>query len=200
MRSEGMRIGHAGLSLLLMTLGVATSGCFHARTKTVADSPPLEMPPPPPRVVETVDATPPPPPLPLVQEPEHQPVLPPPRPATRAEAPPQAKPETPKVEPPLVVEPPRVTDEAQKPPTPLQMTPAGAEREVERAIHAAIAHANADLKRVNVRALNVDARTQYDTAKRFIEQAEDAMKKRNLVFAQSLAEKAQGLAAQLAGR
>jgi hypothetical protein len=194
-----MRIGHAGLSLLL-SLGVAGAGCFHRSAKTVGDSPPLEMPPPPARVIETVEATPPPPPLPLVEEPAHQPVRPPPRPATRADAPPQPRPDPPKVEPPAVVEPPKVTEETSKPPTTLQTTPAGAERDVERAIRGAIAHANADLKRVNVRALNADARTQYDTAKRFIEQAEDAMKKRNLVFAQNLAEKAQGLAAQLAGR
>jgi hypothetical protein len=192
-----MRIGHAGCSLLLFSLGATTAGCFHASAKTVSDGPPLEMPSPPPRVVEIVEATPLPQPFPLVQEPAHQPVRPPPR----AEAPPPPRPEPPKPEPPaLVVEPPKVADETSKPPTTLQMTRAGAERDVERAIRAAITRATADLKRVNTHALNADARTQYDTARRFIEQAEDALKKRNLVVALGLADKAQGLAAQLAPR
>ena len=191
-----MRIGHAGWSLLTLSLGVAAAGCFHASAKTVGDAPPLEMPSPPPRVVEVVEATPLPQPFPLVEEPAHQPVRPPPR----AEAPPPPRPEPPKPEPPAaVVEPPKVADEA-KPPKTLQMTRAGAERDVERAIRGAIARATADLKRVNTHALNADARTQYETAKRFIEQAEDALKKRNLVVAQGLADKAQSLAVQLAPR
>ena len=59
--------------------------------------------------------------------------------------------------------------------------------------------ATADLNRVDYRALNADARTQYDTAKRFIRQAEDAVRAKNLVFAKNLADKAAALAAQLAG-
>jgi hypothetical protein len=192
-----MRIGHAGWSLLLMAFAAGAAGCAHARAKTVSGAPPLEMPPPPPRVVETVEATPPPPPFPLVEEPAHQPVLPPARPVTRAEAPP--KPEPPKVEQ-LPVEPPKVAEEPKAPPPTLQKTPAGAERDVERAIRGVITRAATALKRVDYRALNTDARTQYDTAKRFIEQAEDALKKRNLEFARNLADKALGLAAQLAGR
>jgi hypothetical protein len=191
-----MRIGHAGRSLLLLSIGAATAGCFHASAKTVGDAPPLEMPSPPPRVVEVVEATPLPQPFPLVEEPAHQPVRPPPR----AEAPPPPRPEPPRPEPPAtVVEPPKVADEA-KPPKTLEMTRAGAERDVERAIRGAIARATADLKRVNTHALNADARTQYETARRFIEQAEDALKKRNLVVAQGLADKAQSLAVQLAPR
>jgi hypothetical protein len=195
-----MRTGHAGLSLLLISLGAATAGCFHASAKTVGGSPPLEMPPPPPRVVETVEAPAPPPPLTLVEEPAREPVRPPPArvPAPRAEAPP-SRPEPPKTEPQPPVDPPKVTDEAPKP-SALQTTPAGTEGNVERAIREVISRASADLKRVNVRALNAEARTQFDTAKRFIEQAEAALKKRNLEFARYLADKAQGLAAQLSGR
>jgi hypothetical protein len=193
-----MRIGDAGLWLLLISSGAVTAGCFHASPKTVSASPPLEMPPPPERVVETVEAPPPLPPLPLVEEPARQPVrLPPARlPAPRVEAPPPPKPEPPKVEPPA--DPPKVTDEAPKPPT-LQTAPTGTEGDVERRIRDVISRANASLKRVNLRALNPEARTQFDTAKRFIEQAEAALKKRNLEFARNLADKAQGLAAQLAG-
>jgi uncharacterized protein (DUF885 family) len=87
-----------------------------------------------------------------------------------------------------------------RPPTTLQTTPPTAEGEVERLIRASIAKANADLNRVDYRALNNDARNQYDTAKRFIRQADDAMRAKNLVFAKSVADKAAALAAQLAGR
>jgi hypothetical protein len=63
-----------------------------------------------------------------------------------------------------------------------------------------IARASADLSRIDYRALNEDARTQYDTAKRFVTQAEDALRTRNLVFARNLADKAAALAAQLVAR
>jgi len=53
---------------------------------------------------------------------------------------------------------------------------------------------------VDYRALNADARTQYDTAKRFVTQADDAIRTKNLVYAKSIAEKAATIAAQLAGR
>jgi hypothetical protein len=53
---------------------------------------------------------------------------------------------------------------------------------------------------VDYRALNADARIQYDQAKRFVRQADDAIRTKNLVFAKNLAEKAATIAAQLAGR
>jgi hypothetical protein len=108
--------------------------------------------------------------------------------------------EPPKVEPPPVVEPPKPAEEPPKPPANLQTTPAQAEGEVERTIRASLTRANADLNRIDYRVLNADARTQYDTAKRFIRQADDALKTKNLVFAKNLADKAAALAAQLGGR
>ena len=60
--------------------------------------------------------------------------------------------------------------------------------------------ATAELSRIDYRALNPDARTQYDTAKRFIRQADDAIRSKNLVFAKSFADKAATIAAQLGGR
>jgi uncharacterized protein (DUF885 family) len=71
---------------------------------------------------------------------------------------------------------------------------------MERGIRASLTRARADLGRIDYRALNADARTQYDTAKRFIRQADDAIRSKNLVFAKSLADKAAALAAQLGGR
>jgi hypothetical protein len=175
------------------------SGCLRTSAKTVVDTPPLEMPAPPPRVIETVEVTPP-PPLALPEEPPRQPVqlptppAPPARPAPRAGAP--ARPEPPaKVE--LPAEP-RVADEVPRPAPTLQTTPAVADVEVVRGIRVTINSAAADLKRVNYGALNRDGRTQYDTSKRFIAQAEDALTKRNLALARTLADKALAVAVQLA--
>ena len=74
------------------------------------------------------------------------------------------------------------------------------EGEVERSIRASLQRASADLYRIDYRALNADARTQYDTAKRWVRQADEAIRAKNLVFAKSIAEKAATIAAQLAGR
>jgi hypothetical protein len=177
---------------------VTLSGCFGASAKSVVDSPRLEMPPPPPRLVETIE-----PvvqePVTLVEEPAHQPVRPPARQATRPET---ARPEPPKTDGTRTdapLEAPKTEDPSK--PT-LQTTPTVAEVEVERTIRGVIVRANADLGRVNYRALSTDGRTQYDSAIRFIQQAEEALepRTRNLVFARNLADKALALAAQLAGR
>ena len=96
------------------------------------------------------------------------------------------------------VEPSKPADEPVKPPPTLQTTPAAAEGEVERAIRATLARATSNLNRINVRGLNADAQTQYNTAKRFVTQAEEAIRAKNLVFARSVADKAAALAAQLA--
>jgi hypothetical protein len=53
---------------------------------------------------------------------------------------------------------------------------------------------------VDYRALNADARNQYDTAKRWVQLADENIRTKNLVFAKSIAEKAATIAAQLAGR
>ena len=74
------------------------------------------------------------------------------------------------------------------------------EAEVERRIRASLGQAVNDLNRIAYQTLDTDARLQHDTARRFISQAEDAIRARNLVFAASLADKAALLAAQLAGR
>ena len=75
-------------------------------------------------------------------------------------------------------EPPRPAEEPPKttPPTTLQTTPTQREGEVQRRIRILVAQAQNDLNRVNYQALNADARNQYDTAKRFATQAEDALR------------------------
>jgi hypothetical protein len=113
--------------------------------------------------------------------------------------PPRPEPSRPE-SPPSIEETPKPLEEAKPPATTLQTTPANAEGEVERNIIATIAKANSDLSHIDYRALNADARDQYDTAKSFLRQAESAVHAKNLVFAKSLADKAAALAVQLGGR
>ena len=179
--------------LWLLLLVLTAPGCVRARAKTLPTGPPLDVPAPPPRVVLPLEAAaePPPaqPPVPAPEEPRRTPAPARPRPAPVAPA-----------------EPPRVAEEPPRPAatppatTTLQTTPAAEQGEVERAIRATMTRASADLNRIDYRALNKDARTQYDTAKRFIQQAEDAIRMKNLPFAKNLADKAAVLATQLSPR
>ncbi|HMF98300.1 MAG TPA: hypothetical protein VKE96_28565 [Vicinamibacterales bacterium] len=195
---------HFCLSALLpfcLASACALSACTRAQAKVTPDQP-LDVPPPPPREVEVNDSEPP-PPVSLIAEPARntpqrtRPATTPREPQrTEPPKPDAAKPEAPPPEPPKPAEDLRPA----APPTTLQTTPANAEGELERTIRASLTRANADLNRIDYRALNSEARTQYDTAKRFIAQAEAGLHEKNLQFAKSVADKAATIAAQLAGR
>lgn len=184
--------------VLLAGAAVAASlsaGCTRAQAKATLEPPPLNVPMPPPRVVEpaVVEAAAPPPP-------EQEPVadVTPPRPATppptRVARPPETKPTEP-VE--TAVKP----EDAPRPATPpLQTLPSKQESQEEEKIRTALRAANDNLGKVEPRSLGTNARNQYEIAKGLIKQAEDALKAKNLVFARSLADRAATLAAQLAPR
>ena len=57
-----------------------------------------------------------------------------------------------------------------------------------------------DLSHVDYVALSADAKAQYDTAKRFMVLADQAIKDRNFVFARTLADKAAVIAGVLSNR
>ncbi len=181
-------------------LALALTGCTRTHAKTSPQSPPLDVPEPPPRAVEPVD-TEAPTPIPLQQEPARnappRPRQPPPREQPHTE-PPKNEPQKPEAAQPEAPKP----EEAPKPnpSTTLQTMPSNAEGDAERAIRATLQRATSDLNHVDYRALNSDARNQYDTAKRMMRQADDAVRTKNLVFAKNLADKAAALAAQLSGR
>jgi hypothetical protein len=63
-----------------------------------------------------------------------------------------------------------------------------------------LTHAARDLNRVDYGALSADAKAQYDTAKRFMVLADQAIKARNFVFARTLADKAGVIAGVLSNR
>lgn len=124
-----------------------------------------------------------PPPRVVVSEPPS--VEPPPPVAARSPArPPVSEPEAKPAEPPRTLRP----------------GPSTADATEERRVRDLLARAARDLARIDYRTLSSGGRTQYDQSKRFSDQAETAIKARNLVFAQTLAEKAATLAAGLSGR
>jgi hypothetical protein len=180
---------------LLAALGLSGSGCRRLQARTTPEPPALDVPAPPPRPVEVAEGEVLPPGA-LVEE--QLPNIPArPRPPAAQQSRPGGKPE-PKAEA-VVAEPapelPRVP-----PATTLQTAPASQEAEFEKTIRDLLARAASNLGRVDYQRLNSDARSQYDQAKRFSTQAEEALGNKNLLFAHNLADKADTLAAQLAGR
>lgn len=178
---------------------VAAAGCAKARANIKPEPLSLEVPAPPPRVIVPPDLDPE-PAQPPVSEPEPQQE----KPARRPSQPrPDGKAGPARTEKKVEVPPPPVAEAVHPVPPPtatLHQALPGAPTEVERQVRDQLAQATGDLRRVDYLALNADAKSQYDTAKRFIEQAEQALKEKNLVFAAKVAEKAAGLAASLVGR
>jgi hypothetical protein len=172
------------LFLLLVLAAVGACGKVQARTEPVlpAPEPPaLETPIPPRHVIIPVEIE----PFAAAPAPAEEPPAPPPvrvtpRPAPRAEAAP------PQPEPAAEPDAPRRTLQT---PTNVGGT--------EQKIVAQMARATQDLGRIDYRALSAEGRAQYDIAKRFNQQAEEALKARNLPFAAQLADKAASLAALL---
>jgi len=191
-RMVAMRFWPAAV-VVVMFAALLVSGCARAHAKAVPELPdaPLNVPAPPPRDIE-LPAEPQVPPVPAPEPPR---ATPPPRPRP---APPREPPKAePKPEPPP--EPPKTEEPPRNPPT-LQTTPTTAEGELERTVKATISRAANELNQIDYRRLNADARTQYDTAKRFIKYADDAVRAKNLLFAKNLADKAATIAAQLRTR
>ena len=71
------------------------------------------------------------------------------------------------------------------------------DEQADRQVRSVMSRAQAALQNVDYRTLSAAARQQYDTAKRFIAQADSALTIRNYVFARNLADKADTLARQL---
>jgi hypothetical protein len=168
--------------------------CAKARAATVPDGPPLAVPEAPPRVVAPVEPA---PPIAAAPAPAENP------PAAAAPARPVARPPAArtgseaesKPTPPVTA----VTPPAPEPPRDLRTAPAAGSAS-ERTVRGMLTRANRDLARVDYGKLSTDGRVQYEQAKRFSQQADEALKERNLVFAATLADKAATLAAELLQR
>jgi hypothetical protein len=164
--------------------------------------PPLEVPVPPPRVLAPVvpPAAPAPEPAPVPETPP-APRPRPPRPTGQSgEARPDAAKPDGATEAPAA---PAQAGETSRPvePTSGLRTPQNAnDVEAERRIRDVLGRAGRSLEAINRAVLSADARAQFDTARRFIDQASGALKARNYMFAAYLADKADTLARGLAGR
>lgn len=170
----------------VLALGLSAGACAKAQAK-VAEGPPLNIPLPPERVIVAMED-----PAPVVaEEPAPAPPAVAAKPAPAPPPKPVVKPE-PKPEPPVAVADP-------KPAEPRTLKPGDAAMS-EKAIRDRVASASRDLARIDYRRLSSPRRSQYDQSKRFVEQAEQAIREQNLVFAATLADKAAVLAAELAGR
>lgn len=178
----------SGLARLLaaVVLALGVSACARPQARTQPELPPLDVPPVPARTIA------PPPPAdtlpPAAQEPDpsaRKPARPRP-PQTKTDPPPQPPPVQPPIPPPVAGL--------------LQTTSPASQAEVVKTIRDLLARAERDLKNVGYAGLSADGRAQYDTARRFASQAEQALKDKNFVFALTLADKAATLARSLLRR
>jgi hypothetical protein len=165
-------------------------GCAKARAETVPDGPPLATPQPPSRVFAPIEEE------PLVSSPVAEapaataPRVPPVTQPTRRTPAPEPEKPAPTPAPTPSVEAPRVLSAASTP----------ADREAEGRITEMLRTALRDLSRVDYRGLTRGGREQYDQAKGFTEEADKALKERNFIYAQTAADKAARIAAELLGR
>ena len=192
---------HPGVTVAaVLVCSMTAGGCSRLSARSApVPPPPLDVPAPPPRVVEAL-GTDSPSPGTLVDAPESS-APSTRRPPPRVEAP---KPEPKPVEPPpapVTEVPPPV--EPAKPATTLQTTPPEREAALEREIREKLEVAARTLNGIDYRKkLSRSEQQQYDQAKSFLARAEEALRgpSKNLVFARQLAENAEKMAAQLAGR
>jgi len=178
-----------------LTLAVAgANACAKAKPVTVADGPPLAMPAPPNRVFAPPEE-----PIPVQTPPPEIADTEPPKPAPRPPA--QRRPPTPPAEAarPEPEPPPAPAAPAPEPARELRAASPAADAAAERQVRDLLLRASRALMKVDYRKLSNEGRSQYDQAKRFAEQADEALKERNFVFASTLADKAAVLASQLGG-
>jgi hypothetical protein len=174
-----------GIALLaLLTL---SSGCATLQARRAVEQAPLDVPPVPPRVI-----------VPEIDEVEPEPSIDPN--ASNRQSAPRTDPAPKPADPPKpgTVEPPKPADPPRPEEAPRVRTPQMAnDDQAERTVRSVMARAQGTLNNVNYQLLSNPARQQYDTARRFLAQADNALKIRNYIFARNLADKAETLARQL---
>lgn len=187
--------------LLILLLTPVVASCATTRAQAPADRPPLDVPAAPPRIIEPMPA----PPQhaaiePVEDLPDPPPATPPrsraPRDTSARDAPkPDAKPAETAPEP---AAPPSPLPAAPVPPLSTPGTADGSE--ALRQVRQVIDRATKALSSVDYRVINKELRAQYDNAKLFMQQAEEAIKQSNFVYAKVLADKADRIAKELQGR
>jgi hypothetical protein len=170
----------------------SAAGCAKARAATVPDGPPLAMPLPPPRVFAPVGEE-----EPLAAEPAVPESPPAEAPQVQQRRTPRRPPNPPEPEKAEPVPQPAAAPEPQRE---LRAASTPADAEADKKIRALLLVASRNLGNVDYQRLSVEGKEQYDQAKSFGEQAGEALMQRNYIFAETLADKAAKLAAELLGR
>ena len=184
-------------AVVVAALSLTATGCTR---KVIAAAPPpvpLAVPSVPPRIVGPV----------VVPEERPQPVAEAPAvPAQRPPARPPRRPPDPAAEA-AVEDPQRARAEGAEPaaapaaPAPLLRTRETAnDVEAARKVQEVLRRAEQNLAKINYSGLSANGRKDADTARRFITQAGDALERRSLTFALSMAEKAEALSTALVNR
>ncbi len=192
-----------GRALLIAAFAATLAGgCAKAQARSEPELPALDVPPAPPRIIAPLESQ----PLPRAAMPVGDET--PSQPRTQRARPPRAEArpgDATRLEPTRTSETPVEAVRAETAETPGAAAPLltvqpGGDGALERTIRDTLARATSDLGRVDYGGLGSEAKAQYDTAKRFVEQGQDALKSKNYVFAANLADKAAVLAAVLLGR
>ena len=172
---------------VVVALALAASACASAQARSEPGGPALAPPVPPPHAIVPVE---------IVEEPAAPPAVSSPAPAPVGRSPRRSlpKPERPPEKPDPAAVPAQPV--APAPPPPLQIT--ANVKEVSETIRKRMDTASGVLDRIDYPGLSAERKAQFDSARRFIEQADEALKVMNLVFAEQLADKAATLAAALA--
>jgi hypothetical protein len=188
--------------LLLLALLVPAAACASARAQTPpVELPPMAVPPVPPRVIESAPPAEPQPLEPVAEIPITPANPPRARPPQRdpnkgsnsTDPKTEAKPDTP-------ADPTTGQTPATQPVPPLRPQGSAEGPEMARQVRETIDRANKMLDSIDVRSLSPERKVNYDTARDFIKQAEDAITQDKLVFAKNLADRAEQVARQLGGK
>jgi hypothetical protein len=182
------------LACCLLTSAAFVAGCASKRAPTAPDGPPLAMSEPPPRVFVPLEDDEPIASAPTVATetattPAPKPV-PQNRPTPRRPTPAEAE----RTEQPAAQAAPAPVAEA---PRELRVASAPADADAERKIGDLLRRANTSLNNVYYQGLSIGKKEIYDLAKASIKDGEQALKERNFIYAETLADKAVKLAADL---
>ena len=181
---------------LTVLVGAASAACASATAKAAPERPPLEVPAPPPRVVEP-SPQPPTPPEPVPELPPQQPASsrPPRQTAARDTAKPDPKQDTATTTDTAAPAPPPVA------PAPQLRQPGAADpSEAAKQVQSLIDHATKSLGSVNTKGFNKASRAVYENARGLLLQAQEALKKSDFDNAKKLAEKVESTARELGGK
>jgi outer membrane biosynthesis protein TonB len=170
------------------------AGCGKKHVQTVADGPALAMPAPPSRVFAPIEDE---EPLASAAAPVSTET-----PSPRATPPTRPTPRRQTAEPERTEQAPSAPAVAPTPEPPRELRPASSpgDQESERKIGELMRRAQQTLNNVDYRVLSTGRRDNYDSAKAMITEAEKALKERNYLLAETLADKAVKLATDLLGR